>query len=210
MKKIQKKDLWLLMAHMGLLSLILLSPGLVSYITTGDPGVVWESLWISCFWLAPTVGIYLFNFYLIIPLAWMPRRYWLYGSVNALLVASRPSLSSRIRVFSSASGWISKASTCPLSTRRQRNAVSCPLPIVASIQISPSRTCRRIISAQISSASLYLLEYNLYSDPALLIFRPVKYIIPFLKVNLRGLPAHLYLLLFLLFSLHCISKFYMR
>ena len=86
MKKIEKKDIWLLIAHVALLSLILLSPGLISYITTGNPGLAWESLWIACFWLAPTIGIYLINFYLLIPLMWTPRRYWLYGSVNALLV----------------------------------------------------------------------------------------------------------------------------
>ena len=74
------------MAHVGLLSLILLSPGLISYITTGDSGLAWESLWITCFWMAPTIGIYLINFYLLIPFVWMARRYTLFGVVNVLLV----------------------------------------------------------------------------------------------------------------------------
>ena len=86
MKKIQAKDIWLLLAQLLLLSLIVLSPGLVSYITSNDATVVWESLRISAFWLAPAVIVYLLNFYLCVPLLWYRRRFWLFGIVNLLLI----------------------------------------------------------------------------------------------------------------------------
>ena len=86
MKKIQAKDIWLLLAQLLLLSLIVLSPGLVSYITSNDATVVWESLRISAFWLAPAVIVYLLNFYLCVPLLWFRRRFWLFGIVNLLLI----------------------------------------------------------------------------------------------------------------------------
>lgn len=86
MKKIQAKHIWLLLAQLLLLSLIVLSPGLVSYITSHDATVVWESLRISAFWLAPAVVVYLLNFYLCVPLLWFHRRFWLFGIVNVLLI----------------------------------------------------------------------------------------------------------------------------
>lgn len=86
MKKIQAKHVWLLLAQLLLLSLIVLSPGLVSYITSHDATVVWESLRISAFWLAPAVVVYLLNFYLCVPLLWFHRRFWLFGIVNVLLI----------------------------------------------------------------------------------------------------------------------------
>ena len=86
MKNIQGKDIWLLLAQLLLLSLIVLSPGLVSYITSNDATVVWESLRISAFWLAPAAIVYLLNFYLCVPLLWFRRRFWLFGIVNLLLI----------------------------------------------------------------------------------------------------------------------------
>ena len=59
MRKIQIKDVWLFVAQVLLLSLVLLSPGLISYITSNDATVVWDSLKISAYWLAPTVTVYL-------------------------------------------------------------------------------------------------------------------------------------------------------
>jgi len=86
MKRIQAKDIWLLVAQLLLLSLIVLSPGLVSYITSNDATVVWESLRISAFWLAPAAIVYLLNFYLCVPLLWFRRRFWLFAVVNVLLI----------------------------------------------------------------------------------------------------------------------------
>ena len=40
MKKIQIKDMWLFVAQVLLPSLVLLSPGLISYVTTNDAATV--------------------------------------------------------------------------------------------------------------------------------------------------------------------------
>lgn len=86
MNKIQAKDIGLLAAQILLLSLIILSPGLISYLTTSDTQIAWESIWIAFYWLAPSIGIYLLNFYLCVPLLWFHRRYRLFGLTNVLLV----------------------------------------------------------------------------------------------------------------------------
>lgn len=86
MSKIQTRDVWLFAAQVLLLSLVLLSPGLISYITTDSAPVVWESLRISAYWLAPACTVYLLNFYLCVPLLWYHHRFWQFGLVNALLV----------------------------------------------------------------------------------------------------------------------------
>ena len=86
MRKIQIKDVWLFVAQVLLLSLVLLSPGLISYVTSNDATVVWDSLKISAYWLAPAVIVYLINFYLCVPLLWFRQRFWLFGLVNALLI----------------------------------------------------------------------------------------------------------------------------
>ena len=86
MKKIQIKDVWLFVAQVLLLSLIMLSPGLISYVTSHNPQLVWESLGVSAYWLAPAVVIYLLNFYLCVPLLWFRRRRWQFGAVNAILI----------------------------------------------------------------------------------------------------------------------------
>ena len=86
MKKIQTKDVWLFVAQVLLLSLILLSPGLISYVTSHDPKVVWDSLLVSAYWLAPAAVVYLLNFYLCVPLLWFRHCYWLFGLSNAVLI----------------------------------------------------------------------------------------------------------------------------
>ena len=86
MRKIQIKDVWLFVAQVLLLSLVLLSPGLISYVTSNDATVVWDSLKISAYWLAPAVIVYLINFYLCVPFLWFRHRFWLFGLVNALLI----------------------------------------------------------------------------------------------------------------------------
>jgi sensor histidine kinase YesM len=48
--------------------------------------VVWDSLKISAYWLAPAVIVYLINFYLCVPFLWFRHRFWLFGLVNAMLI----------------------------------------------------------------------------------------------------------------------------
>ena len=57
MKKIQVKDVWLFVAQVLLLSLTLLSPGLISYVTSHNPQLAWESLMVSAYWLAPAIAV---------------------------------------------------------------------------------------------------------------------------------------------------------
>ena len=86
MKKIQVKDVWLFVAQVLLLSLMLLSPGLISYVTTHDIQVVWGSLMVSLYWLAPAIVVYLLNFYLCVPLLWLRHRRWQFVVANTILI----------------------------------------------------------------------------------------------------------------------------
>jgi sensor histidine kinase YesM len=86
-QKIQAKDIWLLVAQVLLLSLIMLSPALISYVSSsGDGKLAMDSLWIAFYWLAPAMAVYLLNFYLFIPLLWFSHRFWLFGVVNVVLI----------------------------------------------------------------------------------------------------------------------------
>ena len=88
MKKIQGKDIWLFVAQLLLLSLIMLSPALISYISSkGDGKLALDSLWIAFYWLAPAMAVYLINFYLFIPLLWFRHRFWQFGVANVVLIA---------------------------------------------------------------------------------------------------------------------------
>ena len=82
MKKIQRKEIGLFAAQVILVSLIVLSPGLISFVTSNDAAVAWESLRISSFWLAPALVVYLLNFYLCVPLLWFRHRFWLFSLAN--------------------------------------------------------------------------------------------------------------------------------
>ena len=85
--KIQGRDIWLVVAQLLLLSFIMLSPALISYINSGNGKLVMDSLWIAFFWLTPAMVVYLLNFYLCIPLLWFRRRFWLFGVANVVLIA---------------------------------------------------------------------------------------------------------------------------
>ena len=86
MKKIQAKDVWLFVAQVLLLSLILLSPGLISYAKTHDTQLVWDSLEVSVYWLAPAIVVYLINFYLCVPHFWFRHRRWQFVMANIVLI----------------------------------------------------------------------------------------------------------------------------
>ena len=86
MKKIQIKDVWLFVAQVLLLSLTLLSPGLISYVTSHNPQLAWESLTVSAYWLAPAISVYLLNFYLCVPLLWFLHRHWQFVVINMVLI----------------------------------------------------------------------------------------------------------------------------
>ncbi len=77
----------MLLAQLLLLSLIMLSPALISFISSGDFSLAKESLWIAFFWLAPSIIVYLANYHLFAPLLWFRHRYWLFGIANMVLIA---------------------------------------------------------------------------------------------------------------------------
>ena len=86
MKRIQGKDMWMMAAQVMLLSLIMLSPGLITFISSGNSAMVSQSLWVSVYWLGPMMAVYLLNFYLFIPLLWFRRRFWQFGITNVVLL----------------------------------------------------------------------------------------------------------------------------
>ena len=73
------------MAQVLLLSLVLLSPGLISYVTSHNPQLACESLTVSAYWLAPAVVVYLLNFYLCVPMLWFRHRRWQFVVANVVL-----------------------------------------------------------------------------------------------------------------------------
>ena len=85
-QKIQVKDIWLFVAQMLLLSFIVLSPALISYISSGDGRLAVDSLWIAFYWLAPAAAVYLLNFYVCIPILWFHHRFWQFGVANVALI----------------------------------------------------------------------------------------------------------------------------
>lgn len=85
-QKLQAKDIWLFVAQVLLLSFIVLSPALISYISSGDGRLAVDSLWIAFYWLAPAMAVYLLNFYVCIPMLWFHHRFWLFGIANAAMI----------------------------------------------------------------------------------------------------------------------------
>lgn len=86
MKHIQTKDLWLLAMQIALLSLIMLSPGLINLFSTRDLSLSWGALSVSAYWLLPAVIVYLANFYLLVPQLWFRNRKWLYVILCQVLI----------------------------------------------------------------------------------------------------------------------------
>lgn len=87
MSKVKIKDIWLFLAQVVVLSLVVLSPGLISFVTSNDAAVAWESLRISAYWLAQVPVVYLLNFYLCVPLLWYRHHYCMFVFTNILLIA---------------------------------------------------------------------------------------------------------------------------
>ncbi|MBQ7419802.1 MAG: sensor histidine kinase [Prevotella sp.] len=86
LEKIERKDVWLFVAQLLLLSLIVLSPGLINFFTTHDLGLSWGALVVSAYWLMPMVIVYLVNFYVLVPVLYFRRKRFLFIAFNVLLV----------------------------------------------------------------------------------------------------------------------------
>ena len=86
MRKIKGKDIGLFLGQVMLMSLIVLSPGLISYLTTSSTQQMWSALLVSSYWLVPATLVYLLNFYLLVPLIWSRQHYWQFCLSNLVLV----------------------------------------------------------------------------------------------------------------------------
>lgn len=85
MKKIEKKDLWMLMMQLVVWGLILLLPPLTALFSTGD----WHSTWVTArtafIQLRSPIVLYFINFYLLIPYLFFRQRRWEFFLSNAAL-----------------------------------------------------------------------------------------------------------------------------
>ena len=85
MKKIDKKDLWLLTMQLTVGGLILLLPPITALVSTGS----WHSTWITAktafFQLHSPLLLYFVNFYLFIPFLFFKHRLWTFLLVNSTL-----------------------------------------------------------------------------------------------------------------------------
>ena len=86
MKRLQRKDITLFAAQATIILLIMMSPGLISFITSSEPNMPWTSLYISAYWLSPAMVVYLLNFYVLVPRIYMNRHRIAFVVANVVLV----------------------------------------------------------------------------------------------------------------------------
>ena len=86
MRKIERKDVWLLVMQFTVWGLVVLLPPLGTMLGTGD----WQATWVmtrtAFSQLRSPMILYFLNFYLLIPFLFHRRHYWLYGLVNFVLI----------------------------------------------------------------------------------------------------------------------------
>lgn len=86
MKKIEKKDIWLLLAQVGAWALMILVSPLAMFVSTRN----WESASISLqiVWqsLKAPMVVYFANFYILGPWLFFRQKYWLFVCCNLLLI----------------------------------------------------------------------------------------------------------------------------
>lgn len=86
MKKIEKKDIWLLLAQVGAWALMILVSPLAMFVSTRN----WESASISLLivWqsLKAPMVVYFANFYILGPWLFFRQKYWLFVCCNLLLI----------------------------------------------------------------------------------------------------------------------------
>ena len=85
MRRIERRDIWLLVMQLTVWGLVVLLPPLGTLLGTGD----WQATWVMArtafSQLQSPMILYFLNFYLLIPFLFHHRRYWLYGLVNFVL-----------------------------------------------------------------------------------------------------------------------------
>ena len=85
MRKIERRDIWLLAMQITVWGLVVMLPPLGTLLGTGD----WQTTWVmtrtAFSQLRSPMILYFLNFYLLIPFLFHRQRYWLYALVNFAL-----------------------------------------------------------------------------------------------------------------------------
>ena len=86
MKKIEKKDLWLLAAQVAVWLVILFAMPLATYLSTQDAHATRTSFFVVWGLFQSPLAIYFLNFYLLGPYLFCKRRYWLFSLINFVII----------------------------------------------------------------------------------------------------------------------------
>ena len=86
MKKIEKKDLWLLAAQVAVWLVILFAMPLATYLSTQDSHATRTSFFVVWGLFQSPLAIYFLNFYLLGPYLFFKRRYWLFSLINFVII----------------------------------------------------------------------------------------------------------------------------
>lgn len=86
MKKIEKKDLWLLAAQVAVWLVILFAMPLATYLSTQDAHATRTSFFVVWGLFQSPLAIYFLNFYLLGPYLFFKRRYWLFSLFNFVII----------------------------------------------------------------------------------------------------------------------------
>ncbi|MBQ9215662.1 MAG: sensor histidine kinase [Prevotella sp.] len=85
MRRIERKDIWLLVMQLTVWGLVILLPSLAALLSTGDWQATWAMARTTFSHLRSPMILYFLNFYLLIPFLFHRRRYWLYALTNFVL-----------------------------------------------------------------------------------------------------------------------------
>lgn len=86
MKKLERKDLWLLLTQLGAWAIIMLSMPLATFLSTQNLHDTKTSLLVVWGILHSPFIIYFLNFYLFGPFLFFRRRYWWFGLLNLITI----------------------------------------------------------------------------------------------------------------------------
>ena len=86
MKKIEKKDLWLLAAQVAVWLVVLFAMPLATYLSTQDAHATRTSFFVVWGLFQSPLVVYFLNFYLLGPYLFFKRRYWLFTLCNLVII----------------------------------------------------------------------------------------------------------------------------
>ena len=86
MKKIEKKDLWLLAAQVAVWMVILFAMPLATFLSTQDAHAMRTSFFVVWGLFQAPLVIYFLNFYLLGPYLFFKHRYWLFVLINFVMI----------------------------------------------------------------------------------------------------------------------------